>query len=123
MAEPPAETGCLLNGRDSVRGRSGGLAGEHVAAAVFRMSWRRRGARELGDNQAFIAMASNPASSSRTKHMDISDHLEWECVEQGEVRLVHVPTAKLPAGGMTNALPALAFRDFRAAEGVFDLHG
>lgn len=103
---------------------------EYVAAseAVKDSIWLRRLAGDLGedasavtlgeDNQACIAMASNPASSTRTKHVDVCYHLVRDYVERGEVKLRYVPTGDMPADGLTKPLPASTFIIFRTGLGV-----
>jgi len=103
---------------------------EYVAAseAVKDSLWLRRVADALGenggpvtigeDNQACLAMAANPMSSCKTKHVDIRYHLVRDYVRRGEVALEYVPTEDMAADGFTKALTGEAFTKFRVALGV-----
>jgi len=57
------------------------------------------------DNQACIALSSNPIYHKRTKHIDIRYHYIREKVEDGEVVLVHVPSERQLADLLTKPLP------------------
>ena len=57
------------------------------------------------DNQACIALSSNPIYQKRTKHIDIRYHYIREKVEDGEVVLVHVPSERQLADLLTKPLP------------------
>lgn len=102
-----------------------------AAEAVKESLWLRGLAGGLGedegpvtlgvDNQTCIDLASNAASTSRTKHVDICDHVVRDCVARGEVFLEYVPTGERPADGLTKALSTPAFRAFRDAVGVGEL--
>ncbi len=57
----------------------------------------------MEDNQGAIAMARNPGSHARTKHIDIRFHYVREAVQQGAIALQYCPTdimlADIPYGG------------------------
>ena len=57
------------------------------------------------DNQGAIALAKNPGTHSRTKHIDIRHHLIREMVENGVVKLDYVPTKNQQADILTKSLP------------------
>jgi len=57
------------------------------------------------DNQACIALSSNPVYHKRTKQTDVRYHYIREKVEGGEVVLVRVPPERQLAGLLTKPLP------------------
>jgi len=70
------------------------------------------------DNQGSIALAHNPVSHSRAKHIDIQHHFIRECVERGEVSLDYVSTKEMMADIFTKALPRESFEKFQTNLGV-----
>jgi len=72
------------------------------------------------DNQACMAMATNPEGTGRAKHIDIAHHLVRERTATGEVSLVPVRSSEQPADGLTKALTGPAFTTFRLRMGVTD---
>ena len=64
------------------------------------------------DNQSAQATAHNPEFHSRLKHIDIAYHYQRELVEQGRVQLVHIPSAKMTADGLTKPLSKNKFNEF-----------
>jgi len=103
---------------------------EYVAAAMATKEalWLRKllsalgvdgGAVPMGeDNQACRALASNPEATGRTKHVDVAYHMVREYVARGDVKCYFLPSAEMPADGLTKALPGPAFKAFRHAAGV-----
>ena len=57
-----------------------------------------------GDNQGAIFTASNPVQEKRTKHIDICYHYINQVVEQGEVKLLFMPTNKNPVDMLMKTL-------------------
>ena len=49
------------------------------------------------DNQGAIALAENPMSAGRTKHMDVMYHFIRELVEKKVLRMVYRKTEEQPA--------------------------
>jgi hypothetical protein len=45
------------------------------------------------DNQGAIALLNNPASTRRSKHIDIIHHFARDRVEQGQVEFKYCPSA------------------------------
>jgi len=100
---------------------------EYVAAAMATKEalWLRQllsalgvdgGAVPLGeDNQACLALVNNPEATGRTKHVDVAYHMVRDYVARGEVTLYFLPSAEMPADGLTKALPGPAFKAFRDA--------
>ena len=91
---------------------------EYIAAsvAVREVVYLRQLLAELGfpqesatvlheDNQPCIHLANNPATSSRTKHIDIRYHIVRERVSSGEVELRYIPTRDQLADMLTKCVP------------------
>jgi transposase InsO family protein len=53
------------------------------------------------DNQGSMAIANNPISTRRSKHIDIKYHFIREKVEKKEIRLIHTPTKEMIADCLT----------------------
>ena len=70
------------------------------------------------DNQGAIALAKNPDSHSRSKHIDIQWHYQRERLEDGSVELRYIPTEEQLADGLTKALPREQFTKFCKALGL-----
>ena len=54
------------------------------------------------DNQGTIAVARNPVSHNRTKHIDIKFHYGREALEDGIIDLTYCPTEQMTADMLTN---------------------
>ena len=65
------------------------------------------------DNQGCIALAGNPVSHSRAKHIDICHHFICEHIEHDEIKLQFVSTKDMLADIFTKALPRDSFVKFR----------
>jgi hypothetical protein len=87
-----------------------------TCAAVQEVTYMRQLFTDLGfgqkhattiyqDNQACIALSSNPIYHKRTKHIDVRYHYVRERVESGDVVLVHVPSERQLADLLTKPLP------------------
>ena len=70
------------------------------------------------DNQSAIALAQNPTSHSRAKHIDIRFHFIQERIERNEIKLQYISTHQMVANILTKALPREAFEKFHEALGV-----
>jgi len=70
------------------------------------------------DNQGCIALANNPVSHTRAKHIDIHHYFIQECIVCHEIKLSYVPTKDMLADVFTKALPREAFEKFQALLGV-----
>ncbi|CAB1107819.1 unnamed protein product [Ectocarpus sp. CCAP 1310/34] len=69
----------------------------------------------LEDNEGAIALAENPLSSSRSKHIDVRHHFLRNLTEEGVIEVTHVPSEEQHADILTKALPRDLFevhRDF-----------
>lgn len=70
------------------------------------------------DNQGCIALAGNPVSHSRAKHIDIRHHFIRERIENKEIKLEYISTKNMLADIFTKALPCESFIKFRERLGV-----
>ena len=70
------------------------------------------------DNQGAVALAKNPESHARSKHIDIQWHYQREKVADGSVTLKYVPTSEQIADGLTKPLAKEKFLIFRKALGL-----
>jgi len=103
---------------------------EYVAAAMATKGalWLRKllsalgvdgGAVAMGeDNQSYLALVNNPEATKRTKHVDVAYHVVRDYQARGDVAFYLLPSADMPADGLTKRLPSPAFMAFRAAVGV-----
>ena len=101
---------------------------EYVASAnaTKEAVWLRTLLKEVGypqsqativhaDNQGAIALAQNPTSHSRAKHINIRFR---ERIERNEIKLQYISTHQVVADILTKALLREAFERFREALGV-----
>ena len=103
---------------------------EHVAAAMAtkKALWLRKllGVLDVDgeavlmgeDNQPCLALINNSAATGRTNHVDFAYHTVRDYQTRRDVAFYFLPSAKLPADGLTKPLPATAFTAFRCAIGV-----
>lgn len=100
-----------------------------VSSATQEIVWLRRLLAEIGypekgptllweDNQGTIAIARNPVSHGRTKHIDIRHHFVREAVINKIVDLKYCPTEYMVADILTKALPRPRFDDLRFKLGL-----
>ena len=73
------------------------------------------------DNQGTIAIARNPVSHSRTKHIDIKFHYVREALEDGIIDLIYCPTEQMTADILTKPLARQQFETFRLEMGLKNL--
>ena len=69
----------------------------------------------FGDNEGAKAIADNPSSTSRSKHIDVKLHFIRGLIRTGEVRTLHVGTEEQHADVLTEALWRKKFMVHRAA--------
>ena len=79
----------------------------------LRPSRKPRNIDVLEDNEGAIALAENPLSSSRSKHIDVRHHFLRNLTEEGMIEVTHVPSEKQHADILTKALPRNLFEDHR----------
>ena len=70
------------------------------------------------DNQGTIAVARNPVSHNRTKHIDIKFHYVREALEDGIIDLTYCPTEQMTADMLTKPLARQKFETFRLKMGL-----
>jgi hypothetical protein len=58
-------------------------------------------------------MSKNPVHHKRTKHIELDIHFVREKVAVGDIRVLHVPSARRFADVFTKGLPKSLFNDFR----------
>ena len=69
----------------------------------------------MEDNEGAKAMAENPFSLGRSKHIDVRWHFIRELVEKKELKVVHVASEWLHANILTKALHVKLFKRHRKA--------
>ena len=69
----------------------------------------------MEDNDGAKAMAENPLSSGRSKHVDVRLHFIREVVEKKELKVVHVASEWRHADILTKALHEKLFKRHRKA--------
>ena len=69
----------------------------------------------FGYNKGAMAIANNPSSASRSKHINVKFHFIQGLVRAGEIRKLHVGTKYQHAGILTKALWLKTFMVQRAA--------
>jgi len=100
-----------------------------LSSATQEAVWLRRLMADLGlgdtgatrileDNQGAIALAKNPVSHSRTKHIDIRHHFIREAVEDDIVEIEYCPTKEMLADILTKPLPRVTFQYLRKKMGL-----
>jgi hypothetical protein len=57
--------------------------------------------RMLEDNSGRMALATNPMTTGKTKHIDIRYHFIRDLVKNGEVVIEYCPTGDMVAGALT----------------------
>ena len=65
------------------------------------------------DNEGAIALANNPLSSARTKHIDVRFHFIRELVRLKTISVKYVPPKEQHADIPTKALPGITVRNHR----------
>ena len=56
------------------------------------------------DNQSAIALAKNPVSYARAKHIDIRHHFVREAIQDKIIWIQHISTSEMTADSLTKAL-------------------
>ena len=56
------------------------------------------------DNQSAIALAKNPVSHARAKHIDIRHHFIREAIQDNIIWVQYIPTSEMTADSLTKAL-------------------
>ena len=69
----------------------------------------------LEDNEGAKAMAENPLSSGRSKHIEVRWHFLRDLVESGDAKIARAASEWQHVDILTKALPASLFKRHRAA--------
>ena len=72
----------------------------------------------MGDNQYSIAIARNPVSHARTKHIDIRYHFIREALQDDVIDLRFCPTSEMTADVLTKPLSRNRFEHCRRSMGM-----
>ena len=72
----------------------------------------------MGDNQGSIAIARNPISHARTKHIDVRYHFIREVLQDGVINLSYCPTDRMVADILTKPLSRNRFERLRLLMGM-----
>ena len=70
------------------------------------------------DNQGTMALAQNPVSHSRAKHIDIHFYFIQEHIDKAKIKLQYIPTHQMVANILIKVLPHEAFEKFHEVFGV-----
>jgi hypothetical protein len=100
-----------------------------LALATQEVVWLRFLLEEIGmavrgassiymDNQSAISIAVNHGYTPRAKHIDLRAHFVRDHVEQGNVKLVYIPSQKQLADYLTKAVPTPHFVELRDQSGL-----
>ena len=60
-----------------------------------------------GDNMSSIAMTANNKGHSRAKHIDVRHHYIRERVQEGSIKMKHIPSSENLADILTKPLPRI----------------
>ena len=82
------------------------------------MKNKKKGTVPYSDNKSAIAIAKNPVSHERSKHISIKYHFIREAQEKGEIQLHYCQTGEQLADIFTKALPREIFCYLRENIGV-----
>ena len=75
----------------------------------------------MEDNQGAIALARNPISHSRSKHIDLRFHFIREAAQEGMIDIVYCPTSEMVADLFTKPIPLGQFEKLRSLMGMEEL--
>lgn len=70
------------------------------------------------DNEGAEALAQNPSHHSRTKHIHARYHFIRECVQEGDIKVLHVSTKDMLADMLTKPLPRVMLERHRTMFGI-----
>ncbi len=90
-----------------------------LQALLTELGYRPEGlSKLLCDNSAAVLLCADQAFHDQTKHLDVRYHWIWGHVEDRKIIVTRVATSDNIADGLTKALPAPAFTNFRNFIGV-----
>ena len=70
------------------------------------------------DNQGALALVKNPYLYKQSKHINVCYYYICDLAEKKKLEIKYVPTAEMPADGLTKPLARIAFGRFRGQLGV-----
>ncbi|KAH9455992.1 hypothetical protein Pst134EB_033426 [Puccinia striiformis f. sp. tritici] len=70
------------------------------------------------DNEGAEALAKNPEHHARTKHIHARYHFIRECIQEGDISLLHVSTSEMLADMLTKPLPRVMLERHRLMFGI-----
>ena len=74
------------------------------------------------DNQAAIAIASNPPFHERTKHIEIDCHFVRDKIVEGFLKVLCIKSSLQLADMFTKALPSSTLTRLLSKLGIIDIH-
>ena len=72
-----------------------------------------------GDNQGALALAQNPDTHPRSKHVNIQYHFTQDLVCAGQIAVKYIPTKLMIADALMKPLPQPQFSMLVEAMGVY----
>lgn len=70
------------------------------------------------DNEGAEALAQNPSDRLLTKHIHARFYFIRECIEAGDIKVLHVSTKDMLADMLTNPLPRVMLERHRTMFGI-----
>lgn len=74
----------------------------------------------LVDNASAIKLAKNPTFHKRSKHIDVRAHFVRERVQNGELKIEHIPSKEQVADILTKPIPRVQFQRLREKLGMIE---
>ena len=71
------------------------------------------------DNQGALALAQNPDTHPRSKHVDIQYHFTWDLVCAGRIAVKYIPTKLMITDALMKPLPQPQFSMLVEVMGVY----
>lgn len=75
----------------------------------------------LVDNASAMKLAKNSNFYKRSKHIDVHTHFVREQIQNGELRIEHVPSENQVADILTKLIPRVQFQRLRDKLGMITL--